>query len=132
MGAIPPARPVVRFKLKAVPKFSKVARELTSATLDGWGLGYLAESANSIVAELFANAANVTPRENVLLLIEQEGSSVVIGIWDPSPKMPVSKEHDVGDESGRGLRIVEELADENGVRPAGHSQGKIVWARLNV
>ncbi|MFC9857172.1 MULTISPECIES: ATP-binding protein [unclassified Streptomyces] len=116
---------------------ARLARLLTVAHLGAWGLP--SESAAHIVAELAANASvhgrvrgrdfqlRLAVHHEVLLRIEvtdTRGDSV------PSGPGSVEAPED-GAEGGRGLLIVEALADHWGVVP-GPVPLKTVWAELDL
>jgi anti-sigma regulatory factor (Ser/Thr protein kinase) len=136
MGAVvtrgmSPVKPEARFKLKATPGNARVVRELIDITLIDWSLNSLADSAKLIVSELFTNAVkHGTPGEDVWLLLTYEGEGLVIGVWDSSQQMPKRGRRDQLEESGRGLYLVESIADAYGAYRVREPQGKIVWARL--
>jgi anti-sigma regulatory factor (Ser/Thr protein kinase) len=131
MRDVLPVKPEVCFKVKATPENVRVVRELADLTLIGWALDFLMDPATLIVSELFTNAMkHGTPGEDVWLLLIYEGESVAIGVWDASQEMPKMGACDLLEESGRGLYLVESLADACGAYRVRKPQGKVVWARL--
>jgi hypothetical protein len=120
------------FKLRAEPASVRAARELTDVVLMSWALHYLSDPARLIVSELFTNAARAAPGVELYLLLDNEVRTVRLGVWDPSPAMPVMGGPDLDDESGRGLHIVAALADGHGVTLVSNPPGKVVWARLTI
>ncbi|MFI8436636.1 ATP-binding protein [Streptomyces sp. NPDC079020] len=123
--------------LSPTRRAARLARLLTVARLGAWGLP--SESAAHIVAELAANASvhgrvrgrdfrlHLAVRGEALLRIEvadTRGDSV-----PPGPGAVKAPEDDA--ESGRGLLIVEALADHWGVAP-GPVPLKTVWAELDL
>jgi Histidine kinase-like ATPase domain len=100
-----------------------------------WGLPDLADTAELLACELVTNAINAsqhlrttdTPVVRLWLVFDQV--SLVIHVWDGSKAMPVRKEADTDDLSGRGLMIIDTLSAEWGSYQKAH--GKVVWARVS-
>jgi anti-sigma regulatory factor (Ser/Thr protein kinase) len=107
-----------------------------------WGEADRADDVAAVVSELLANAlrhalpqagANVPPWPIRLGLLHAE-SYVVCAVADPGAGIPVLREPDRLEESGRGLLVVASLSDQWGYCPApeGHwrngDEGKVVWA----
>jgi hypothetical protein len=61
-----------------------MARELVDVTLRSWALRFLADPVKFIVTELFANATDETPGEDIWLLLSHEGGCLSIGVWTPA------------------------------------------------
>ncbi|MFJ2908027.1 ATP-binding protein [Streptomyces sp. NPDC087228] len=117
---------------------ARLARLLTTAHLGEWGIP--SESAAQIVAELAVNAmvhGRVPGRDFRLgLAIHDDGALLRIEVSDargerlpPGPGGTAVPDDDC--ESGRGLLIVEALADRWGVNP-GPVPRKTVWAELDL
>ncbi|MFJ8648992.1 ATP-binding protein [Streptomyces sp. NPDC093546] len=117
---------------------ARLARLLTSAQLGSWGVE--SETAAQIVAELAANATahgRVPGRDFRLdLTVEDDGKRLRIEVTDtrcerlpPRPGAVVVPASDA--EAGRGLLIVEALADRWGVA-LGPVPRKTVWAELDL
>jgi len=116
---------------------ARLARLLTVAHLGAWGLP--SESAAHIVAELAANASvhgRVQGRDFQLSLAVS-GRTLRIEVTDtrgdsvpPGPGAVKAPEDDDA-ENGRGLLIVEALADHWGIAP-GPVPRKTVWAEIDL
>ncbi|MFI5899886.1 ATP-binding protein [Streptomyces cyaneofuscatus] len=116
---------------------ARLARLLTVAHLGAWGLP--SESAAHVVAELAANASvhgRVQGRDFQLSLAVS-GQTLRIEVTDtrgdsipPGPGAVKAPEDDHA-ENGRGLLIVEALADHWGVAP-GPVPRKTVWAEIDL
>ncbi|MET8497033.1 ATP-binding protein [Streptomyces microflavus] len=115
---------------------ARLARLLTVAHLGAWGLP--SESAAHIVAELAANASvhgRVQGRDFQLTLAVS-GRTLRIEVTDtrgdstpPGPGAVKAPEDD--SEHGRGLLIVEALADHWGIAP-GPVPRKTVWVEIDL
>jgi hypothetical protein len=120
------------------PQAARLARRLTRNTLREWGLGSLVEDAEIIVGEFVANAVThaVAPAGGYrrsgadlgLRLLRRTGE-VICAVLDPSGAAPVLRAATVGEETGRGLRMVDALSDVWGWSPVA-GRGKAVWAIL--
>ncbi|MFJ9678040.1 ATP-binding protein [Streptomyces sp. NPDC101194] len=117
---------------------ARLARLLVTAHLGEWGIP--SESAAQIVAELAANAVvhgRVPGRDFRLGLTVHDGGALLrIEVSDARgdclPFLPAGVAVPGDDaESGRGLLIVEALADRWGVSP-GPLPRKTVWAELDL
>ncbi len=115
----------------------RLARLLAVAHLDAWGLP--SEAAAHIVAELAANASThgrVRGRDFQLSLYVKEKTlriEVTDTRGDSVPPGPgaVKAPEDDGAENGRGMLIVEALADHWGIAP-GPVPRKTVWAEIDL
>ncbi|WP_040906864.1 ATP-binding protein [Streptomyces griseoflavus] len=129
-----PAAPFLHFDvlLSATPRSARLARLLTDAHLRDWG--YDSEAARHVVAELATNAVTHgrVPGRDFRLAFYVVDHTLRIEVTDtrgehlPDPQ-PAS--HDA--ESGRGLLLVEALADRWGVSEDRFPR-KTVWAELRL
>ncbi|MFF1925610.1 ATP-binding protein [Streptomyces sp. NPDC058221] len=112
---------------------ARLARLLVVAHLDLWGLP--SESAAHIVAELAANAAThgrVQGRDFRLSLTVHGDTRLRVEVTDTrGDRLPVPSAPESDADSGRGLLIVEALADRWGIIP-GPVPRKTVWAELSL
>ncbi len=127
--------------LGPVPEEARTARHFVRELLNCWGLGYLSDDAEMIIAELVGNAVRhgirtappvatrgETPPALRLCLLRRIGE-VMLAVTDPSNEAPVPQPASADGESGRGLQIVGALSYLWGWSPIeGH--GKAVWAVL--
>ncbi|WP_053674515.1 ATP-binding protein [Streptomyces sp. NRRL B-1140] len=119
-------------QLSATPRGARLARLLATEQLRSWGIPL--DPARQIIAELSTNAATHgrTPGRDFRLLLYVVADTLRIEVTDtrgdclPSPQLP-----DTEDEPGRGLLLVEALADRWGVTP-GLPPRKTVWAELDL
>ncbi|MCX4447429.1 ATP-binding protein [Streptomyces sp. NBC_01789] len=126
--------PARQFAVQLSPtrRGARLARLLTTAHLGSWGLP--TESAAHIVAELAANAAahGRVPGRDFRLSLTASDTSLRIELTDTrGDELPVPDTPGPYAESGRGLLIVEALADRWGV-VAGPVPRKTVWAELDL
>jgi anti-sigma regulatory factor (Ser/Thr protein kinase) len=136
-AAAPEARldhPIRNFsvQLSPTPRGARLARLLATEQLRCWELPL--DPARQLVAELAANAATHgrVPGRDFRLTLYVIGDTLRIEVTDtcgdrlPHPQGPASDA-----ESGRGLVLVEALADRWGVTPGLHPR-KTVWAEVNL
>jgi anti-sigma regulatory factor (Ser/Thr protein kinase) len=106
-----------------------VARRHAEAVLASWGLDDARDVVRLLVSELVVNAvlhAGSAPE----LVMEQTDGAVRVGVADSSTDPPVKQEYSPTSPSGRGLMILDDLADRWGVD---HTEcGKVVWFELSV
>jgi hypothetical protein len=127
--------------LTPVPEEARIARQFVRELLTCWGLGYLSDDAELIIAELVGNAVRHglgTGRQIIplgkespplrLCLLRRIGE-VMLAVTDPSDEAPAPKAPSVDGESGRGLQIVGALSYVWGWSPI-EGNGKAVWAVL--
>jgi anti-sigma regulatory factor (Ser/Thr protein kinase) len=119
--------------LAAVPRSVPVARRLVRLVLASWELAGLAEYAELIASELVTNAIAASAAAGhpvIRLRITSRTYAAVIAVWDGSDGWPVPRRDGTADAlGGRGLMLVEALADRWGAEPAEES-GKTVFAVL--
>ncbi|WP_425575311.1 ATP-binding protein [Streptomyces durmitorensis] len=132
----------------------RAARDMTTATLQGWGLGRWSEDARLVVSELVGNVVHHAVPDNCLsqpggsrrvdVLLKMWPNWLFIGVVDEDstpPDLPVGEfisPELAGDFSeallpdrGRGLLIVQRLADAVWWSP-GDDGGKTVWCRFDL
>lgn len=113
-----------RADLRAVPEARRALREL----LRGWGKPGRSETAELLTSELVTNAL-VHTDDDALLTATVSSAGLRVEVRDcaarrPRPGAPIPDEG----THGRGLVLVESLADTWGVRAQGG--GKVVWFEL--
>jgi hypothetical protein len=97
-----------------------------------WGVPRLSQLAQVIVSELVTNAV-VHARTPMELTVRLVGTVLHLAVRDGDPRLLVDAGGGVdadGHGYGRGLLIVDSMADGWGCAPTG--EGKVVWARLAV
>jgi anti-sigma regulatory factor (Ser/Thr protein kinase) len=118
-----------RWRVLAAPMAVKLIRDLAEVHLRAWGLDAKVEDGRVVTSELLTNAYRATPGLPIEFGMYVLAGTLVLEVWDSSPGTPVRREARDEDLSGRGLGIVEALADAWGhrVSPDG---GKTVWAEM--
>jgi Histidine kinase-like ATPase domain len=127
--------------LSPVPEEARTARQFVRELLTCWGLDYLSDDAELIIAELVGNAVRHGLRSGPqimhvgrevpvlrLCLLRRIGE-VMLAVTDPSDEAPAPKAPSADGESGRGLQIVGALSYVWGWSPI-EGNGKAVWAVL--
>ncbi|WP_328426916.1 ATP-binding protein [Streptomyces sp. NBC_00443] len=117
-------------QLSPTPRGARLARLLATEQLRSWGLPL--DPAAHLVAELATNAVTHgrVPGRDFLLLLYVVGGTLRIEVTDTcGDRLPRTQNPTPDAESGRGLTIVEALADRWGTSP-GLPPRKTVWAEV--
>ena len=128
MPRVPQENQPRTIELPAEPLSAARARRFVSGTVGTWVDDDVIEAARLVVSELVTNA------------IRHAGTAIEVGVvrtldglrvevWDSAATLPVPRGATLSDESGRGLEIVDAVAQSWGVEP-GPDGGKWVWADL--
>ncbi|MEU3045839.1 ATP-binding protein [Streptomyces sp. NPDC006984] len=112
------------------PQSAQKARSVVQSALRTWGMDRLAPEALIIVSELASNAVVHGEGLEIEVCVRQTAPGCIrVEIADGSSSLPVLAHPDLDAESGRGLVLVDMLADRWGTEKAG--SGKLVWAELS-
>jgi anti-sigma regulatory factor (Ser/Thr protein kinase) len=103
------------------------ARHHVVTALEQWDLDGLVDTARLLTSELVTNAV-LHARTEVTLGVEEHGPGVRISVRDLSPVTPSLRHHSTLSTTGRGLRLLDQLADEWNV--VDHKRGKTIWFTL--
>jgi anti-sigma regulatory factor (Ser/Thr protein kinase)/anti-anti-sigma regulatory factor len=128
--------PYLRDELRLAPSGTApaAARLYVRDVLEYWRLALpgqdVIDRAELLADELVTNAV-LHARTWVRLRLELRGDLLHIGVGDDSPRLLRLVPDDLEAESGRGLRMVEELASAWGVRRQADG-GKVVWCTLRL
>lgn len=104
------------------------ARAATAKVVTSMHLEALSDDLALVVSELVTNAVRHA-QPPVRLEIQADDSRVTVAVADGSPGTPNQRTQTSDAEGGRGMFLVDLLADETGCRP--HPPGKTVWAALS-
>ncbi|MFD2683481.1 ATP-binding protein [Streptomyces phyllanthi] len=146
------SEPVHEFAMQftSTPRGARLARRLVSHRLNDWGHPYASpvnEALSLIAAELTSNAVRHghVPGRDFHVQLTVAGDACRIEVTDTRAEKQLPTEHrtlspdsasdcdsefESESESGRGLLLVEALADKWGVAPRPSAPGKTVWAEL--
>jgi anti-sigma regulatory factor (Ser/Thr protein kinase) len=129
IGALPTATPCARLHARTI------AYE--------WGLHNLADTMELIVSELVTNAVKASMGHDqrphytdehglacIHLRLSADRHTALVEVWDENFKLPQPNQPDLDDESGRGLMLVEALAERWGWEVPATGSGKIVWGLI--
>ncbi|MEF9883960.1 ATP-binding protein [Streptomyces sp. P9-A4] len=123
-----------RVLLSPTPRGARLARLLAVEWMRDHALPYgVTEAATQLVAELATNAAThgrVAGRSFRLALLDREGVLRIEVTDTRGERLPRAEPASPEGDSGRGLLLVEALADRWGV-DLGPVPGKTVWAELD-
>lgn len=114
---------------EATPKSVHQAREFATATLSRWGRGERIDDVRLCVSELATNALvhGTISDHGFLVRLDAEDDVVRLEVHDSRRERPKTRDAADTDLSGRGLVLVDALADDWGVRDR-TPLGKIVWS----
>nr|WP_303709979.1 ATP-binding protein [Kutzneria buriramensis]WKX08687.1 ATP-binding protein [Kutzneria buriramensis] len=104
-------------------------RRIVRSLLAEWRLPQLSAAAELGVTELVANVVRHVPDRRCVLVVLRlrAGEGVRVEVADGSPELPcVSAELSMEAEGGRGLVLLDAVADKWGVEPRSGG-GKAVW-----
>ncbi|MGZ3103457.1 ATP-binding protein [Streptomyces sp. H72] len=119
------------------PSTAETGRRLVRDALGVWHLDDLADVAALIMSELIANAVRHTSCRSIRLVVGRPSATRIrVGVVDRAPsRLPVLRPAGEDEESGRGLLLIDGLADRWGYDlhgPPRRPWGKAVWAELSV
>ena len=115
--------------LTPVPASVPVARHLVLDLLGAWKAPHDAGDAALLVTELVANVVDhVAGEASFTLELSMSEDWLRISVADGSALRPVVREFEVAAARGRGMQLVEGIADRWGVED--HTDGKRVWFEL--
>ncbi|MEU9130719.1 ATP-binding protein [Kitasatospora sp. NPDC048540] len=103
-------------------------RHRLRAALGHWGVPELADTAELLTSELVTNALLHTTKGAVLEAVLTAGQRLRIEVQDCTTRLPGRRVPEEWATSGRGLMLVDSLADAWGVQLRG--EGKVTWFEL--
>ncbi|MFJ4717454.1 ATP-binding protein [Streptomyces sp. NPDC088785] len=120
------------------PRTAAEARRLVRVCLATWGRDTVTDDAVTVMGELIANAVQHARGGSIRVIISRPADDrVLLAVVDRSPRatpQPVTPAPAPGDESGRGLHLIDDLAQDWGYDVLGTAPspwGKRVWAVLD-
>lgn len=116
-------------RLPAEPASLASARRFTESCLGKWKLSHLTDTLNLLVTELVTNAVVHGGTEADLKLL-LDSARLRVEVRDGSSAQPKLKNYSTTATTGRGMQIVDALADRWGTRQEEH--GKVVWLEFDV
>ena len=136
----PGAQPAASRVLAPHPESVRDARDFTRATLCGWGMAAVCDDAELVVSELVTNALRhglsgsgapgpygSGPVIGLRLMIQ--APHLLCMVTDPSREIPLRRDPDLLDATGRGLCVIESCSFRWGWRLLDEG-GKVVWVLL--
>lgn len=118
-----------RQELSVHPRTLVVIRRIVGMRVRTWGFGQLEEAVTLCVHELLTNVDKHAPTPRCVLTLQRETAGVRAIVSDPSTELPVLREPDWSAENGRGMVVLENLADAWGATL--NSDGKDVWFEVS-
>ena len=117
-----------RATLAPAAESARIARRLVADVLTSVGGDELIDSATLLTSELVTNGI-VHAHTDLQIVVEATATWVRVEVIDGNSQLPSRREYDESAITGRGMEMVELLADDYGVEPL-EDQGKRVWFRL--
>lgn len=115
--------------MPCAPESARRARLLVSAACNTWGLPGLADAGALVVSELIGNSVRHSGSYLVRVIVSlPERGLVRVAVVDKSRIPPTLRAADDSEEGGRGLAVVEALADRWGTEIL--RWGKRIWVEL--
>lgn len=109
------------------------ARAALGEALTCWGLTDLEDSALVVLSELLTNAGRHarTPGQDIETRYLRTPGGLRVEVHDGTCTSPILSTPDSARESGRGMWLVDALADRWGVDERTGAPGKVVWAEIS-
>lgn len=114
--------------LPPAPDSARTARRFVSEVLRAARADDFVDTTTLLASELVTNGI-VHAHTDLQILVEATATWVRVEVVDGNPRLPSRREYDENATTGRGLEMVELLADDFGVEPV-DGGGKRVWFRL--
>ena len=122
--------PSVRTAELALPPEARsagIARRFLSATLASWDADGYSDTGSLLLSELVTNAALHAGTE-IVVRVCLTSTGLRLEVADRSDRRPVIRHYSAQATTGRGLGMIDYLAERWGVVP--EASGKTVWAEL--
>jgi PAS domain S-box-containing protein len=115
-------------RLAPAPDSARTARRFVSEVLQEARADHFIDTATLLTSELVTNGI-VHAHTDLHMLVEATPRWVRVEVADGDPRLPARREYDANASTGRGLEMVELLADDFGMECLDDG-GKRVWFRL--
>jgi PAS domain S-box-containing protein len=119
-----------RLSLPPAPESARDARRFVAQVLSAARAGAFEDTATLLTSELVTNGI-VHAHTDLQIRVEATAAWVRVEVVDGDPHLPTRRDYDEHASTGRGLEMVELLADDFGVEPL-DDDSKRVWFRLGV
>ena len=106
----------VRLDLPAEPASVGQARRFVRGVLADWGLGELVDTVQLLTSELATNAV-LHARTAFAVVVSRTSEAVRVDVLDGSTVAPRNRQPSLTAATGRGVNMVEALADHWGATP---------------
>jgi PAS domain S-box-containing protein len=116
--------------LPPAPDSARAARRFVGDVLHAARADAFVDTATLLASELVTNGI-VHAHTDLQVVVEATVTWVRVEVVDGNSRLPARREYDENASTGRGLEMVELLADDFGVEPV-DGGGKRVWFRLGV
>lgn len=116
--------------LAPAPDSARTARRFVGEVLQAARADVFIDTATLLTSELVTNGI-VHAHTELQVLVEATPAWVRVEVVDGDPRLPIRRGYDESATTGRGMEMVELLADGFGVEPL-EQDGKRVWFRLGV
>jgi hypothetical protein len=126
---VPPGERRATLSLGPAPDSPTRARRFAARMLDSWQLGGLVPRVELLVSELVRNAVEHAGSGCMLTLVAAPGC-LRIEVADGSPVLPRRRQPAPMELTGRGLVVVDAMADNWGAEA--DDEGKVVFCELDV
>ena len=83
-----------------------------------------------MTSELATNVIRHTASAYFVVTVDRDDRNLEVSVTDRSPGNPAARSPEPSETNGRGLQLVQNLADEWGVRHSPDGTSKTVWFRL--
>lgn len=120
--------PRAELRLPALPSAAAAARRFMAAQLCATHCRELADDAMLLMSELVTNAV-LHGGPPVTVVVDCDGRGVEVRVRDGNRALPRERPVALDAENGRGLHLLDVIADRWGVTPA-EPHGKAVWFHL--
>jgi hypothetical protein len=119
---------IAHVELPSAAASARRARSLLRRTLDGLIPRGVLDTALLLSTELVTNAVATAPTPLLFEAFCGRSDGLRVEVTDTNPDLPTLVNRGLQAETGRGLMLVDALADAWGARPEG--PGKVVWFSL--